>query len=146
MYRDAFMRRALELAEEAARAGEVPVGCVITRDDRIIGEGRNRREEGSATAHAEIEAINAANKTLGAWRLEDCEMFVTLEPCPMCAGAIVASRIPKVWFGAYDEKAGACISVLDLFSYPLNHKPQVSGGHLEEECAKLLTEFFKVRR
>ena len=140
------MLRALELAREAAIAGEVPVGCVITRGEQIIGEGRNRREEGSATAHAEIEAINAANREIGAWRLENCEMYVTLEPCPMCAGAIVSARIPKVWFGAYDEKAGACSSVLDLFSYPLNHKPQVSGGHLEEECAAVLREFFEVRR
>lgn len=140
------MRRALLLAKEAADAGEVPVGCVITKEGLIVGEGRNRREAGCATAHAEIEAINAANDALGAWRLEDCEMYVTLEPCPMCAGAIVAARVPKVWFGAYDEKAGACSSVLDLFSYPLNHKPQVSGGHLEKECAALLTEFFKVRR
>ena len=146
MYEEKFMRRALELAREAAENGEVPVGCVITKDGQIIGEGRNRREEGSATAHAEILAIAEANKALGAWRLEDTEMYVTLEPCPMCAGAIVASRIPKVWFGAYDEKAGACVSVLDLFSYPLNHKPHVSGGNMEEESAGILRDFFREKR
>ncbi len=140
------MRRALALAEEAGKRGEVPVGCVIVREGKILGEGSNRREEGYAAGHAEIEAITMANRALGAWRLADAELYVTLEPCPMCAGAIVAARIPKIWFGAYDPKAGACVSVMDLFSYPLNHKPAVSGGHLEEECAGLLRRFFLSKR
>ena len=140
------MRRALFLAGEAGKRGEVPVGCVITRGGEIVGEGSNRREEGYAAGHAEMEAITAANRRLSAWRLSDCELYVTLEPCPMCAGAIVAARIPKIWFGAYDPKAGACVSVLDLFSYPLNHKPAVSGGHLKEECAGLLRRFFLDQR
>lgn len=139
-----FMREALLLAQEAAAAGEVPVGCVIVRNGQVVGRGRNRREEGkNALAHAEIEAINDACRVLGGWRLWDCTLYVTLEPCPMCAGAIVNARIPRVVFGASDKKCGACGSVCDLFSMAFNHHPTVEAGVLEEEATALLTEFFK---
>ena len=139
-----WMAAALELAKEAAAAGEVPVGCVIIRNGQIVGRGRNRREEGkNALAHAEVEAINDACGHLGGWRLWDCTLYVTLEPCPMCAGAIVNARIPRVVFGASDQKCGACGSVCDLFSMDFNHHPQVEQGVLETECAALLTEFFQ---
>ena len=142
-----MMHLALELAEEAAAEGEVPVGCVITLDDRVVGKGRNRRERGkSALAHAELEAIAEANRTLGGWRLWQCTLYVTLEPCPMCAGAIINARIPRVVYGAKDAKAGSCASVIDLFSLPYNHKPQVEQGLLEEECAGILSRFFKELR
>ena len=139
-----YMEQALALAREAAREGEVPVGCVIVRGDEIVGRGRNRREKGkNALAHGEIEAINDACTRLGGWRLWECTLYVTLEPCPMCAGAIVNARIPRVVFGASDKKCGACGSVCDLFSMNFNHHPQVEKGVMEEECATLLTEFFK---
>ena len=139
-----FMEIALALAKEAAAEGEVPVGCVITLKDQIVGTGRNRREKGkSALAHAEIEAIDQACKALGGWRLWQCTMYVTLEPCPMCAGAIVNARIPRVVYGASDAKCGACGSVCDLFSMAFNHHPTVEKGLLEEQCAALLTEFFQ---
>ncbi len=139
-----FMEAALALAKEAAAEGEVPVGCVITLGDRIVGTGRNRREKGkSALAHAEIEAIDQACKTLGGWRLWECTLYVTLEPCPMCAGAIVNARIPRVVFGASDAKCGACGSVCNLFSMEFNHHPAVEKGILEEQCGALLTEFFQ---
>ena len=139
-----FMDEALALAREAAAEGEVPVGCVITLGDRIVGRGRNRRETGkSALAHAEIEAIDEACRTLGGWRLWECTLYVTLEPCPMCAGAIVNARIPRVVFGASDAKCGACGSVCNLFSMAFNHHPQVESGIREAECAALLTEFFQ---
>lgn len=142
-----FMYKALELAREAADEGEVPVGAVIVRDKKIIAQGRNRREsEKNALYHAEIEAIDNACKTLGGWRLPRCEMYVTLEPCPMCAGAIINSRIEKVYFGAYDFKAGSCKSVINMFELPFNHKPFVQGGIMEKECADILTEFFKKLR
>ena len=142
-----YMDAALELAREAARDGEVPVGCVIVRGDRIVGRGRNRRETGkTALGHAEIEAIDEACRTLGGWRLWECTLYVTLEPCPMCAGAIVNARIPRVVYGASDDKCGACGSVCDLFSMDFNHHPQVVKGVREEECAQLLTEFFKELR
>ena len=142
-----YMDAALELAREAARDGEVPVGCVIVRSDRIVGRGRNRRETGrTALGHAEIEAIDEACRTLGGWRLWECTLYVTLEPCPMCAGAIVNARIPRVVYGASDDKCGACGSVCDLFSMDFNHHPQVVKGVREEECAQLLTEFFKELR
>ena len=135
---------ALELAREAAAEGEVPVGCIITRGDEVVGRGRNHRErDKSALAHAEIEAINDACKNLGGWRLWECEMYVTLEPCPMCAGAIINARIPKVIIGAKDEKCGACGSVCDLFAMEFNHHPQTEFGLLEAEAKELLTEFFK---
>ena len=139
-----FMKEALALAAEAAAEGEVPVGCVIVRGDEIVGRGRNRREKGkNALAHAEVEAINDACTRLGGWRLWECTLYVTLEPCPMCAGAIVNARIPKVVFGASDKKCGACGSVCDLFSMDFNHRPQVEKGVMEAECAALLKEFFQ---
>lgn len=142
-----MMRQALALAREAAAEDEVPVGCVITLDGRIVGRGRNRRETGkSALAHAELEAIAEACRTLGGWRLWQCTLYVTLEPCPMCAGAIINARIPRVVYGAKDAKAGSCGSVIDLFSLPYNHKPQVDQGVLEAECAQLLSQFFQALR
>ena len=139
-----LMAAALELAREAAKEGEVPVGCVIARGGEIVGRGRNRREtDKNALAHAEIEAINDACRTLGGWRLWDCTLYVTLEPCPMCAGAIVNARIPRVVFGASDVKCGACGSVCDIFSMDFNHHPQVERGLLEAESAALLTDFFQ---
>ena len=139
-----FMDVALELAKEAAADGEVPVGCVIVRNGQIVGRGRNRRETGrTALGHAEIEAIGQACQTLGGWRLWDCTLYVTLEPCPMCAGAIINARIPRVVFGASDEKCGACGSVCDLFQMDFNHHPQVDKGIREEESRALLTEFFQ---
>jgi len=144
---EVFMRQAMALADEAARDGEVPVGCVITLGDRVVGRGRNRRETGkSALAHAEIEAIHDACRTLGGWRLWQCTLYVTLEPCPMCAGAMINARIPRVVYGAPDPKAGSCGTLTDLFALPYNHKPQVEGGFLEEECAAQLTDFFRALR
>ena len=142
---EAMMRLALSLAEEAGAEGEVPVGCVITLGDRVVGRGRNRREVGkSALAHAEIEAIGEACRTLGGWRLWQCTLYVTLEPCPMCAGAIINARIPRVVYGASDPKAGCCASVIDLFALPFNHRPQVEAGLLETESRALLQAFFSV--
>ena len=139
-----FMDQALELAKEAAAEGEVPVGCVIVRNGEIVGRGRNRRETAkTALGHAEIEAIAEANKNLGGWRLWDCTLYVTLEPCPMCAGAIVNARIPRVVYGASDSKCGACGSVCDLFNMDFNHHPKVETGVREEEAAALMTEFFQ---
>ena len=144
-----YMSRAVELAKKAAALGEVPVGAVVVKKSsgEIVGEGYNLRESGkSPLAHAEIIAINEASKTLGGWRLIDCEMFVTLEPCPRCCGAIINSRIERVVFGAYDKKAGSCESVIDLFELPYNHKPQVTGGIMQKECADILSDFFKTLR
>ena len=139
-----FMEQALSLAREAAAQGEVPVGCVIVRKGEIVGRGRNRRETAkTALGHAEIEAIADACKNLGGWRLWECELYVTLEPCPMCAGAIINARIPKVIVGAKDDKCGACGSVCDLFSMEFNHHPEVEFGVLETQSKALLTEFFK---
>lgn len=144
MNHQAYMARALELAAQAAREGDVPVGCVIVRDGEIIGEGRNRREErGDATAHAELEAIRDACGKLGAWRLHGCTLYVTLEPCPMCAGGIINARISQVRYGTRDEKAGACGSVLNLFEERFNHKPRLYRGPLEGECAQILQDFFE---
>ena len=138
-----FMDKALELAKEAAAEGEVPVGCVIVRNGQIIATGRNRREtEKTALGHAEIEAIGSACKALGGWRLWDCTLYVTLEPCPMCTGAIINARIPRVVCGAKDEKCGACGSVCDLTAMDFNHHPQVEFGVREEESRELLTQFF----
>ncbi|MBM6722111.1 nucleoside deaminase [Pseudoflavonifractor phocaeensis] len=138
------MTQALELAREAMAEGEVPVGCVIVKDGVVVGRGRNRRETcRTALGHAEIEAIAMACKTLGGWRLKDCALYVTLEPCPMCAGAIVNARIPVVCYGARDDKAGCCGSVLNLFEERFNHKPRVYGGVLEAECGKILQIFFE---
>ena len=139
-----FMDEALALAAEAAAEGEVPVGCVVVRKGEVVGRGRNRRETGkTALGHGEIEAIADACKNLGGWRLWDCTLYVTLEPCPMCAGAIINARIPRVVYGASDEKSGACGSVCDLFSMNFNHHPQVEKGVREAECAALLQEFFQ---
>ena len=146
--REQTMREALSLAEDAASQGEIPVGCVITNSDgRIIGRGRNRREEThDATAHAELEAIREACEVLGDWRLEGCSLFVTLEPCPMCAGAIINARIPRVVFGAREENTGSCGSVIDLFSERYGHRPAVYPGVLKDDCAELLRDFFRDRR
>ena len=139
-----FMEQALSLAKEAAAHGEVPVGCVIVRKGEIVGRGRNRRESAkTALGHAEIGAIADACKNLGGWRLWECDLYVTLEPCPMCAGAIINARIPRVVVGAKDEKYGACGSVCDLFSMEFNHHPEVEFGLLEEQSKGLLTDFFK---
>ena len=139
-----FMARALDLGRMAAEDGEVPVGCVVTLGDRIVGEGRNRRETAkNALCHAELEAIDAACRTLGGWRLWECTLYVTLEPCPMCAGAIVNARMPRVVYGAPDPKNGCCGSVVNLFSLPFNHRPALEGGVLETECAELLSDFFR---
>ena len=139
-----YMRQALALALEALESGDVPVGCVIAdREGNIVGRGRNRLEErGDATAHAEVEAIRDACNHLGSWRLHGCTLYVTLEPCPMCAGAIINSRLSTVRYGARDDKAGACTSVLNLFEERFNHRPRLYGGLLEAECAALLQDFF----
>ena len=142
-----FMDQALALAAQAAADGEVPVGCVIVRRGEVVGRGRNRREtDKTALGHAEIEAIADACRNLGGWRLWDCTLYVTLEPCPMCAGAIINARIPRVVYGASDQKAGSCGSVCDLFSMSYNHHPEVVRGVREEECAALLSEFFQKLR
>ena len=138
-----FMREALSLAREAAEEGEVPVGAVVVYNGNIISRGRNRREVGkNALAHAELEAISGACQALGGWRLWQCTLYVTLEPCPMCAGAVINARLPRIVYGASDPKAGSCGSLVDLFSIPYNHRPQVTRGVLEEECAGILKEFF----
>ena len=138
------MEEALRLAREAFDAGEVPVGCVIVRKGEIVGRGRNRREGSkSALAHAEIEAIHDACRNLGGWRLWECTLYVTLEPCAMCAGAILSARIPRVVYGASDQKFGACKSVCSLFDMNFNHHPQVVSGVMEEESAALLRSFFQ---
>ncbi len=142
-----FMKLAIEQAELSAKELEVPVGAVITRNSEVVSVGRNRRENGkNALAHAELEAIDLACKKLGGWRLWECEMFVTLEPCPMCAGAIINSRIRRLVYGASDLKAGSCGSVINLFDLPYNHKPEVLSGFMADECSALLTEFFKKLR
>ncbi len=141
-----YMKKALELARIAAEQGEVPVGAIVVKKTtgEIVGRGFNRREYGkSPLTHAEIVAIDEASRRLGGWRLIDCELYVTLEPCPMCAGAMINSRIERVVFGAYDKKAGSCGSVTNLFELPYNHKPELVGGVLESECAGVLSEFFK---
>ena len=139
-----YMRLALALATEAAAEGEVPVGAVIVRDGAVVGTGRNRRETArSALAHAEIEAIADACRRLGGWRLFGSTLYVTLEPCPMCAGAIINARIDRVVYGARDSKAGSCGSVTDLFALPYNHKPAAEGGLLEGECGAVLSDFFR---
>ena len=141
------MSQALELAREAAAGGDVPVGCVIVRDGEVIGRGRNRREErGDATAHAEVEAIRDACARLGGWRLHRCVLYVTLEPCPMCAGAIVNARVEEIRYGVKDDKAGCCGSVLNLFEERFNHRPRIYQGPLERECEGMLQTFFQSLR
>lgn len=139
-----YMLSALELAREAAAAGETPVGAVITdRNGNIVGRGANSRErEKNAVRHAELAAVEEACRTLGGWRLSGCTLYVTLEPCPMCAGAVINSRIDRLVFGAYDPKAGSAGSVTDLFALGYNHKPEVRGGVLAEECGDVLKNFF----
>lgn len=142
-----LMRAALAQAELAARAGEVPVGAVVAKDGEIVAQAHNLRESGkNATYHAELLAIDAACKALGGWRLWQCELYVTLEPCPMCAGAIINSRLKRVVYGARDAKAGCCGSVVDLFSLGFNHRPALESGVLEEECTALLQSFFEELR
>ena len=148
MTQEFYMARALELAKEAAAQGDVPVGCVIVSvDGRIVGEGKNCREvEGDAVAHAEIQAITMACRTLGGWRLPGTTLYVTLEPCPMCAGAILNARIGVVHYGAREQRTGACGSVLNLFEENFGHHPALYRGPLEKECAALLQDFFAQRR
>ena len=142
-----YMKKALIEAGIAAQEGEVPVGAVIVKDGEIIASARNNREAtGDATGHAELLAIREACAKLGGWHLDSCELYVTLEPCPMCMGAIINSRMGKVVYGAKDAKAGACESVLNMCAYPLNHKPQVQGVFMKEECAAILTDFFAKKR
>mgnify|MGYP000009748362 FL=1 len=140
-----YMTLCIELAKKAAEKGECPVGAIVVdKDGRIIGEGYNMREaEQMPTAHAEIIAIEQAAKAMNSWRLAECTLYVTLEPCPMCAGAIINSRIKRLVYGAFDEKGGACASLMEIFDYPFNHRPMVRSRVLQDECAKLLTEFFK---
>lgn len=139
-----FMSLAIKEAKLAAKSGEVPVGAVIVKNGRVIATGRNRREtENNALYHAEIEAIDKACKALGSWRLNGCDLYVTLEPCPMCAGAIINARIDRVIIGALDPKAGCCGSVIDMFIMPFNHEPQTIKGVCADECARLLTNFFE---
>ena len=142
-----LMQAAIALAREAAADGEVPVGAVVTRNGEIVSVGRNRREKDkNALAHAEIEAIDRACKALGGWRLWECELFVTLEPCPMCAGAILNARIPRVYYGARDRAMGACGGVLNLFMEDFPARPALVGGVLREECHQVLADFFRSLR
>lgn len=138
-----YMKQAVSRAKAAAKAGEVPIGAVLVKDGEVIASGRNMKENKKhALLHAELLAIDRGCKKLGAWRLEDCTLYVTMEPCPMCAGAIINSRIKRVVFGCYDKKAGVYGSVMDLQEYPFNHYYEVTGGVMEEECARLLSDFF----
>ena len=148
MYNEQFMLRAIELAKECALLGEVPVGAVLVKNGVIIAESGNCKErENNALRHAEMVVLEKGAKTIGKWWLENCELYVTLEPCPMCAGAMINSRIRSLYFGAYDEKSGACGSKVNLLESGLfNHNIEVSGGHLKEECATLLSDFFKAKR
>lgn len=143
----AFMNLAIEEAKKALKTGDVPVGAVVVRQGRVVSLAHNTREYlKDATAHAEINAIREACELLGTWRLEDCTLYVTLEPCPMCMGAAINSRIQRIVFGAKDSKAGACGSLVNLVSYPFNHKPEVVDGVLSEKCSELLREFFAQKR
>ena len=142
-----YMREAIALAEKAFELGEVPVGAVAVWDGKIVGRGMNLREtDKNALRHAEIMAIDEACKNLGGWRLWKCDLYVTLEPCPMCAGAIINSRVKRIIYGAKDPKAGSCSSLTNLFEMPYNHKPEVVSGILEEECSALLKSFFEKLR
>ncbi len=140
-----YMNAALELAQKAYTLGEVPVGAVVVKKStgEIVGKGYNRREtDKDPLAHAEISAIKQASETLGGWRLIDCDIYVTLEPCPMCCGAIINSRIERVVFGAFDKKSGSAESVVNMFELPFNHKPEIVSGVEEKKCAKILKDFF----
>ncbi len=142
-----YMKAALRLAQKAAEEGEVPVGAVVVCEGKIVGRGRNRREtKKNALHHAEIEAIEKACRKLGGWRLHKCDLYVTLEPCPMCAGAIINARIKTVYYGAPDPKAGSCGTLVDLFALPYNHRPAVVSGVMEEACAGVLRDFFRTLR
>lgn len=145
MTHEDYMRLALELAEECLATGDVPVGCVVVSSQgEIIGRGRNRREElSSATRHAEVEAIEDACRRVGSWRLTGCSLYVTLEPCPMCAGAIWNARLSNLWYGAREGRSGCCGSVLNLFEERFNHRPRIYQGPLEQECGEVLQEFFQ---
>ena len=147
-YEEKFMIRAIELAEESAHHDEVPVGAVVVKDGEIIAEGMNFKErKNNAICHAEIVALSKATEEVGNWWLEDCDVYVTLEPCAMCAGAMIHSRIRTLYFGAYDEKTGACGSKLNLFEQGLfNHTVLVEGGHEQEACSQMLSDFFKTKR
>ena len=141
------MKEAIRQAKKALALKEVPIGCVIVYEGKIIARGYNRRNTDKNTlSHAELNAIKKASKKQGDWRLEGCTMYVTLEPCPMCAGAIINSRIDRVYFGAYDPKAGAFGSLLDLNTYGLNHKPEIVGGILQDRCSLILKEYFQAKR
>jgi len=145
--KEEFMKAALREAEKAAAEGEVPVGAVIVKDGGILSVGRNRRERGkNALAHAEIEAIHKACEALGGWRLSGCDLYVTLEPCPMCAGACINARIDRVIYGAADPKAGSTGSLVSLFDFPYNHRPELIGGVLADEAGRQLTAFFSSLR
>lgn len=148
MDREAYMKEALTLAAQCLDTQDVPVGCVVVAPGgQVVGRGRNRREERQdARAHAEMEAIEEACRHMGSWRLEGCAIYVTLEPCPMCAGAILNARIGEVWYGAREEKTGCCGSVLNLFAEGFPYKAAVRGGLLEEESRALLRDFFQRRR
>lgn len=148
MYQQKFMQRAIELAKQCASLDEVPVGAVIVKDGNIVAESGNQKETcGNAVCHAEIVALSKAAEELGNWWLEGCEMYVTLEPCPMCAGAMINCRIAELYFGAFDQKAGACGSRVDLLAPGLfNHDIKFSGGHMQAECAAILSEFFAAKR
>ncbi len=143
-----FMQAAIAEAKRAYELGEVPVGAVLVRNGEIIASAHNLREtEKNATAHAELICIDSACKKLGGWRIPDATLYVTLEPCPMCAGAIINARVDRVVFGAYDKRFGACGSLLDLTSFPFNHRPEMTGGVLQSECSALLKTFFaKLRK
>ena len=148
MNKEEYMKEAIKQARKAVEKGEVPVGAVIVHEDRIIARGYNKRKQQEKTiSHAEIDAIAKANKVIGSWRLEECDMYVTLEPCPMCAGAIQQARMRKVYFGAYDPKAGALGSLFNLYEIKdFNHYPEVEGGILQDECGEMLTAFFSNMR
>ena len=142
-----YMEMAYNEAVKAFNKNEIPVGCVIVKDDLVIAKAHNLREINNlVTSHAEILAITKANKKLSSWRLDDCDIYVTLEPCAMCSGAIIQARIKNLYFGAYDPKSGACGSVLNLFDYKFNHEVNVEGGILEEKCSNLISSFFKTLR
>ena len=142
-----LMKTAIKIAKKSAAQGEVPVGAIVVKDGEIVGASSNMREtSGDATAHAECEAIRQACEKLGRWRLSDCELYVTLEPCPMCAGAILNAKIGRVIFGAKDPRGGAFGSLIDLRSYPFYHKPQITSGICADECRALLSDFFKAKR
>lgn len=142
-----YMKAALRLAQKAAEEGEVPVGAVVVCEGKIVGRGRNRREtKKNALCHAEIEAIHKACRKLGGWRLHKCDLYVTLEPCPMCTGAIINSRIKTLYYGAPDPKAGSCGTLVNLFDVAYNHKPEVVAGVLEDDCAEALRSFFRALR